>query len=237
MDSQLSGEAIVLKRIPFKEFDLLVYLYTKERGLIKVIAKGAKKFNSKLAAHLEPISIVNYLCLTHNSPYKLVSVNNLNYFIDIRENLVKQNTVGLILNYFLKIVKENEKDWQLYFQLKQCLVYFDQVKVDKPSQSDAYLIKFLVKFLDILGFAIRIKNCCLKADAHKFSFQAGTFVCPNCRDKDDMSNFLSISKLSFQLLYQLIREEKDISFTKPAVAEIKVLLLKFLDYNHNFDKY
>lgn len=236
MESQLSGEAIVLKRLTFKESDLLVYLYSQESGLIKVLAKGAKKFNSKLVAHLEPFSLVNYLCIINNSPYKLVSVNNLNYFIDIRDNLIKQNTVGLIFNYFLKIVKENEKDLALYNQLKNCLKYFNQVKLEKASQADAYLIIFLVKFLQILGFGININDCCLKSELKKFDFQAGSFVCQKCQKDNYSGNSLIIKQDSFKLLSQLIKAEKNISFSESQVEELKKLLLKFLDYSHNLDK-
>ncbi len=233
METQLLGEAIILKRQTFKESDLLVYLYTKESGLIKVVARGAKKFNSKLAAHLEPISIVNYLCLTNNSPYKLVSVNNLNYFTDIRENLIKQNTLGLVFNYLVRIIKENEQDLELYLHLKNWLIFLNHVKIDKSSQADAYLLSFLVKFLQILGFAIEIKDCCLGSKIKQFDFQAGSFVCQKCQTENEANNTIIISEAAFNLLRKLIKGDKKISFSETNVKQSKKLLLQFLEYTHN----
>lgn len=236
MSLQLSGEAIVLRRVDFKEHDLLVYLYTQESGLIKVLATGAKKFNSKLAAHLEPISLVNYLCIINHFSYKLVSVNNLNYFQDIRDNLIKQNTVGLIFNYFNKIVKENEADYSLFNHLKTWLEYFNKQKIENSNQADAYLLIFLIKFLEILGFAIDIKECCLKSESKTFDFKAGSFICQECQSEDD-KNRLIINQEAFELLRQLINKEKNISFSEKGISETKQLLLKFLDYNHSLDKF
>ncbi len=237
MESQLFGEAIILRRLTFNESDLLVYLYTQEKGLIKGVAKGAKKFKSKLGAHLEPISLISYLCITNKVFFKLVSANNLDYYIDIRDNLIKQNIAGLIFNYFIKIVKENQKDRDLYEHLKDWLNYFNQVEVEKASQADAYLLIFLAKFLKILGFAIEIKDCCLNSKLKKFSFSAGSFFCQKCRVNSAASHQLVISQEAFNLLVKLIKGEKNISFSETSIKQLKELLLKFLDYSHNLNEY
>ena len=51
-------EALTLKQAPFGEADLLVTLFSRERGKLRSVAKGARRSNSKLVGHLEPINHV-----------------------------------------------------------------------------------------------------------------------------------------------------------------------------------
>ena len=52
-------EALILKHVPFGEADLLVTFFTRERGKIRAVARGARRSNSKLVGHLEPLTQVN----------------------------------------------------------------------------------------------------------------------------------------------------------------------------------
>ena len=47
------SEAIVLKRTDFGEADRLLTLYSREKGKIKAIAKGARKPQSRKTGHVE----------------------------------------------------------------------------------------------------------------------------------------------------------------------------------------
>ncbi len=51
--------AIILKREVFREDDLLITCYSHERGKVVVQARGGRKIKSKLAGHVEPVSLSN----------------------------------------------------------------------------------------------------------------------------------------------------------------------------------
>ena len=51
-------EALTLKKHPLGEADLLVTLYTPDRGKLLAMAKGARRSTSKLVGHLEPLTQV-----------------------------------------------------------------------------------------------------------------------------------------------------------------------------------
>lgn len=50
--------AIILKRENIFEADRLYHLYTEDFGKVRTIAGSARKFNSKLAGHLEPFNLI-----------------------------------------------------------------------------------------------------------------------------------------------------------------------------------
>ena len=51
-------ESIILSYTPLDEADLLVTMYTRDRGKIRAIGKGARRATSKLMGHLEPLTVV-----------------------------------------------------------------------------------------------------------------------------------------------------------------------------------
>lgn len=57
MTSTLNLQAIVLGQEDWREHDALITLYTRELGKLEAVAKGLRKRESKLAAHLEPLTV------------------------------------------------------------------------------------------------------------------------------------------------------------------------------------
>ena len=51
--------AIVLKRIPYSDSSLICRLFTKDKGKISILAKGAWRPKKSMGALLEPISHIH----------------------------------------------------------------------------------------------------------------------------------------------------------------------------------
>src|SRR3712207_6098197 len=54
-------EAVVLRSIRYAEADRILHLYSRERGRIGAIAKGARRVKSRLGGRLEPLARVNLI--------------------------------------------------------------------------------------------------------------------------------------------------------------------------------
>src|SRR5215212_11937460 len=52
-------EAVVLRSIRYGEADRILHLYSRDRGRIGAIAKGARRVKSRLGGRLEPLARVN----------------------------------------------------------------------------------------------------------------------------------------------------------------------------------
>ena len=60
--SNFSTPAIVLRRIDFGDYDLIINFFTLNKGKISVIAKSAKKSVKRFSGVLEPFSILEVVC-------------------------------------------------------------------------------------------------------------------------------------------------------------------------------
>ncbi len=81
--SLYESESIVLKSYNLAEADRIVVFLTREHGIIRGVAKGAKRLKSKFGSTLEPFSTVQ-----------------LNYFQKDDRELVSIQQVELIRSYF-----------------------------------------------------------------------------------------------------------------------------------------
>lgn len=79
------SESIVLKSYNLAESDRIVVFFTRDHGIVRGVAKGAKRLNSRFGSTLEPFSIVG-----------------LEYFQKDERELVSIRSVDLVRSFFEK---------------------------------------------------------------------------------------------------------------------------------------
>src|SRR3989339_1111881 len=89
---------IILKRQVFREDDLLVTVYSKEKGKLTLLARGAKKVLSKLAGHLEPVSLSYLNAVDGRAIDQLIGAEMIECFGAIKNDLDKLSAAGWLLN-------------------------------------------------------------------------------------------------------------------------------------------
>ena len=83
MKQKYKTDAINLKSYDFGEADKIVMMYSKDKGLIKCMAKGSKKQNGKLGGRMD-MFVANKLLLTKGKSMDSVSqAEVLNSFLKL----------------------------------------------------------------------------------------------------------------------------------------------------------
>ncbi len=84
-------EGIVLEQKDFKENDRVLSVFTKDYGIIKVLARGIRKSTSKLSSQIDLFSFVE-ISFVLGSGYKVLSGAYLkDGFFNLKQDLKKQN--------------------------------------------------------------------------------------------------------------------------------------------------
>ena len=154
-------QAINLKSYPLKESDKIVVMYSKDKGLIRAVAKGIKKTKSSLGARMEAF-IANTLLLAKGRNMDIVSqAETVNAFAGTRKDLDKifySMYLTEIVNNFG--VENDPCSEEIYDTLYSALKSIANAQLKKDILLT--VLKFQLKMMHISGFSPEF-NTCLKS--------------------------------------------------------------------------
>lgn len=167
-------QAIVLQTYKLADADKIVLCMTEKAGLVRGVAKGARRLKSKFGASLEPFTLI-HLTFFEKETRELVTIRDAeivkSYFDAIRN---AQAFEGLV--YLLELVKEfalpNQSDEKLFKMLRACVDFLAQNPLEVYAVS-AYSELWTLK---LAGFLPDLKACGLCGMRLDASYQGRRFI-------------------------------------------------------------
>lgn len=148
MDETYRLKAIVLGREAIRENDLLVDLLTEEQGRLKLVARGAKKFRSKIAAHVEPFCLVEVMVIRGRKEDYLGSCLSSEVFACLKNDLLRLKMAAEAVMLVKAVVREREPVPGIFKALIEYLSYLNTASFE-PAKFQADL--FAIRLYDLLG--------------------------------------------------------------------------------------
>jgi DNA repair protein RecO (recombination protein O) len=189
-------EGIVIRTTDYSETNKIVTIYTREWGKVGVMARGAKKTNSRLAAITQPFSYGYYLVQTGSGLGSLQQGEMISSMRSIREDIVLTAYASYVLELTDKCTEEKKPNPYLFELLLQTLKYMDE-----EYDLDILIHIFEMKMLNSLGLYPVLNKCavCGQTDGHfSFSIRENGFICHRCLETDPYH--LKISPATLRLL-------------------------------------
>jgi DNA repair protein RecO (recombination protein O) len=149
----VKDRAIILRRKPFGEADLMLTLYTQRNGKVRVVAKGARKITSKMLGFTELFTVV--LCqLDFSTSIPIVSqVSHEKIFDGIAENRTLYERLSVLSELIDRGCQEEEPNAGLFHVLEDG---FDNLVVENHPLE---LTVLLWRVITMLGFAPQVNEC------------------------------------------------------------------------------
>jgi len=139
--------AFILKRQNYRDSDLLISAYSLQRGKVILHARGAKKIKSKLAGHLEPVSLSQLNVIAGRHFDQLIGANNLTTYRLIKNNYQKTWQALSFLHLVDQLTLTNHPDPRIFNLIAK---YLDFLK--KNSQHYLFArVAVSFKLLALLG--------------------------------------------------------------------------------------
>ena len=122
-------QAIILKKIPIRDYDELIICYAQDSGKQVYQAKSVLRPASKQAGHLDILNLVDFSLVHKNSHPIITSAYCLEAFPNLKSSLPAMATAFFLLECFDKLIFENEPDPKLWsFLLAQLQKYNNLLK-------------------------------------------------------------------------------------------------------------
>ncbi|MEI8128266.1 MAG: DNA repair protein RecO [bacterium] len=177
-------DAINLKSYNLSESDKIIVMYSKDRGLMKGVAKGCKKPKSKLGARMD-LLVANRLMLYKGKNLDTIcEAKALNTFKNTRQDMDKifySMYISEVVHNFG--IEDDPCSVEIYDLLYKALERTADAK-DKKELLLA-VIKFQLKIMQIAGFGVELDTClCCReqilAENMYFSSKMGGVICEGC---------------------------------------------------------
>ena len=237
--SSFSTPAIVLRRIDFGDYDLIINFFTLTNGKISVIAKSAKKSVKRFAGILELFSVLEIVC----SPGRgkglpvLQEATLKQPFSISRADIVKIAYASYWAELINVWMEEGKKQVQIYQLFQHVLNELDLGYMPRETLS----IIFQIRFIRISGFCPDLTQCgkCrieveeIKKGRIAFDIVKGCLVCDKCSSSALNKIYLSRGTIK-QLLWVEsgdLQKAGRIRFTKTALSEGLKFLEAFVPYH------
>lgn len=222
-------EGIVIRTTDYGETNKIVTLYTNEFGKLGVMARGAKKPKSRLAALSQPFVHGLFLIQKSSGLGTMQQGELIHSYRHIQSDLLKAAYASYIVELTDKLTDERERNPSLFQLLNLTLQYIDD-GVDAEILTRIYEIKML----SIAGIAPQLScctNCGITESQFVFSFQEGGFLCKQCSFHDPNAIKLSevVAKLLKAFYYIDIKRIGNISVKEETREELKKIITTYYD--------
>lgn len=179
-------QAIVLQTFKLADADKIVLCMTEKAGLVRGVARGARRLKSKFGASLEPFTLI-HLTFFEKETRELVTIKGAeivkSYF---QASGNAEAFEGLV--YILELVKEfappHHTDEKLFKMLRACIDFLAGSPAHAPAVS-AYAELWTLK---LTGFLPEFKTCGDCGEPLQESFRGQRYIshegvvwCQNCR--------------------------------------------------------
>lgn len=213
MEETYRASAIILSSQPFRECDGRKIIYSLEKGRLSLVVRGVKKMKSKLAAHLEPISLSEIMVIRGRQFDYVGAAVSRNCYFSIKNDLSALEAVGRAIRVFNKLVNQEEGDRNIFSLLKSFLDFLNkEVGNSQEKNLEIWADFFILKLLALSGYEPEMHGClsCHKKivpSENYFDLNRGGLICQKCLAGS--KNILPISDNCIKVLREGLRKDFD----------------------------
>ena len=179
----VTTEAIVLRSYNLAEADRIVLCFTRSAGLIRGVAKGARRMKSRFGAALEPFTVVR-LEFREKENRELVTITGVEIvksYFDLAADVECMEVLGYMAELVNEFAPPHEANEKLYRMVAACLEALAAV----PQTSKIVLRYFEIWILRLAGSFPDVSACAVcgtsltPAQAVFLDFESAV-RCANC---------------------------------------------------------
>ena len=218
-------KGIIISESNYSETSKLLNIFTKEYGIIGVIAKGAKRLKSPLRSVTSKLTYgyfqINY---KEGKLSNLIVADVINPFNQIKQDLTKISYASYLLELTSQVVKQTSvKD--IFDLLESSLI-----KIEEGFDSVIITNILELKYLEYLGIKPELNSCssCGSTKVLTVSTSKGGFVCVNCHTNEKIVDKKTIQILRM-LYYVDISKISKISLSDKVKDEINDFIDEYYD--------
>lgn len=232
-------DAIVMHRSDMGEADRLLTVLSRERGKLRLNAKGARKIKSRRAGHVELFMRSKMLVAKGRGDIDIVSqVETVEAYRGLREDLTRSTYAHYVVELLDAFAEEGSEQPEMFDLLAEGLGWIATTAMRNLPLTARF---FELKLLTLAGFQPQVFRCADRGEALKeaaanefygWSPSSGGVLCPDHAPGRSDAGRLSIHAL--KVLRHALRTEYH-TFTTLTIrdsvsGEVEQAMLRYIQY-------
>jgi DNA repair protein RecO (recombination protein O) len=165
MSRVYKATGINLKSMPLGESDRLVTILTQEFGLIRAVAPGARKHNSKLGGRSGLFVVNELLIASGRSLDKITQAETIESYPALSQDLGKLAASQYLAEMVMCQALSEQPQTELFCLLGEHLKRLEQLPKSSGFLTLAHLSQAVFHLLAIAGLTPQLQACCLTGQA------------------------------------------------------------------------
>ena len=230
-------EAIVLHRSDIGEADRLLTVLSRERGKLRVNAKGARKVGSRKGGHVELFTRSKMLIAKGRGDIDIVSQAEMtNAYRGLHEDLTRSTYAHYTVELVDSFTEEGSEQPELFDLLAEALTW-----LSTTSNLTLTARYFELKLLTLAGFQPQLLYCADRGEPleeiqvdefYGWSPNAGGVLCP--RHATDRSDAGRLSLNALKVLRHALRSDyaafTTLTVREAVQTEVEQAMLRYIQY-------
>ena len=230
-------EAIVMHRSDVGEADRLLTVLSRERGKLRLNAKGARKVGSRKGGHVELFVRSKMLIAKGRGDIDIVSqVEMIDAYRGLREDLTRSTYAHYAVELIDAFAEEGSEQPEMFDLLAEALTWI--ATADNLPLAARY---FELKLLTLAGFQPQLFYCADKGEPlqeitadefYGWSPNAGGTLCPQHAQNRSDSSRLSLNAL--KVLRHAVRSDyaafTALNLRDTVSSEVEQVMLRYIQY-------
>jgi len=228
----IKTKGIVIKRVNLGEADKIITLLTKDRGKIRVVAKGVRKPKARLVGFLDLFHYNEYLIAEGHNLDIITSASTIENWHGINQSLQQVALAYYMAETIDKLIEETQEIGNVFN-----LIYFS-FKTLHQNQVNLDVLKsfFEINIVSALGYKPELERCIecnqiIQKDAW-FSFALGGVLDSSHKNNDLLALPLSLSDLKILkgMYINNIQELQSVNWVDKISPQLSKISSGFLNY-------
>lgn len=224
-------ECIVLRRRDLGEADRILTIFSRERGKLRVVAKGVRKTQSRLAGHLEPFARTSVLLAEGRNLDIISQAQIVEPFRVLRDSESGIACAGYVSDLLDQLTVDEQPNVVLYEVAIETLD-----RLNRELDPFITLRWFELTALRVLGYGTELRHCVgcgkeLAPEMNAFSPEGGGVVCADCAPAEPGTLPLSVNGLKLMRLLERDVDRVDrLRFGEGLRREVELIMHTYIQH-------
>lgn len=218
--SLYKDEGVVIRTRNLGEADRIVTLFTRGRGKVEGVARGARRTRSRLLGSTQLLTLGRYLIFKGRSLDTISQAEIARSFSRLREELVLMGYASYLAELVDLAVEPGEPSEELFHSLVAAL---DQLEAG--TGPDLVVRWFDLRLMALLGYRPELDACVCCGGAPqevRFSYREGGLLCTACAPGD--ASAVPVRRSTVEFVRRLLVTGADrLAVISPSPAELELM--------------